>query len=78
MQNCPICLNAVKPNERYPNYVCRDCLSHGVDIEGTMIPLDKVDIWSQATVRCTVAGVKCMAREAHFGGCVVEPVYGRP
>lgn len=73
MQKCPICHSDTKPNPRYPNYVCRDCLAAGVIVAGKVVPIDQIDIRSNYKVNCSVSGVQCVAREAHFGGCVVEP-----
>jgi hypothetical protein len=72
-QCCPICDSPTTENSRYPRYICRPCLSDGVVVDGKLVPLSALDVYSTAYVECEVRGVRCHAREAHFGGIVVEP-----
>ena len=74
MQSCPVCQIETKPNPRYPNYICRDCLAGGVLVGGAQVPLSELDVYSTDFVECEVAGVPCRAREAHLGGIVVQPI----
>jgi len=73
-QYCPLCQQKVKHNPRYPNYVCRDCLKDGVEVEGEMVALNTIDVYYQPQVLCKVKGIECVAYEARFGGTVVEVI----
>jgi hypothetical protein len=73
-QRCPICQESTQENRRYPRYVCRACLTDGIVVGGQLVPVRSVDVYSHPFVECEVRGVRCRAREAHFGGIVVEPV----
>jgi hypothetical protein len=73
-QHCPICKESTRENRRYPRYVCRSCLAEGVVVNGKLVPVSSVDVYSTSFVECEVRGVRCRAREAHLGGIVIEPV----
>ena len=68
----PICQAQVKQVARYPKYVCRACLAQGVVVNGEAVPVEELNIGSLSQIECFVAGVRCIANEAHFGGCVVQ------
>lgn len=72
-QICPICGARTRPNRRYPDYVCTSCLSDGVVVGGSHVALQELNVHAVRFVKCEVAGVRCYAREAHFGGTVVLP-----
>lgn len=73
-QFCPICKEVVKPQLRYPDYVCESCLVDGVEVDGVNIPKSQIDVHSNLTVNCIVHGVSCVAQEARFGGTVVQVI----
>lgn len=73
-QQCPICNEVVKPNPRYPNYVCSNCLTDGLEINGQKVSVSEIDIYSSTEVSCSVKGVNCCAKEARFGGAVVQTI----
>ena len=72
-QHCPICESSVKPNPRYPDYVCKPCLADGVSVKGVTTSLADLRVYEVEGVDCEVKGVPCRATEAHFGGTVVRP-----
>jgi hypothetical protein len=63
----------VKENIRYPQYICKGCLSAGVVCDGSIVALVDLGVYSRANVPCSVKGVECIASEARFGGVVVQP-----
>jgi starvation-inducible outer membrane lipoprotein len=73
-QVCPICKSEVKANPRYPNYVCETCLSTGVEINGKLTQIQDIDVHTTNEVLCIVKGVNCTAKEARFGGVVVQVI----
>jgi len=73
-QYCPICNEAVKANPRYPNYVCSNCLADGLEVNGNKVLVSEVDVQSDVEISCIVKGVNCTAKEAHFGGTVVQTI----
>lgn len=73
-QYCPICNAATKYNPRYPNYVCNTCLAEGATIAGNLVPVSEIDIFFKPEILCIVKDIKCKAREAHFGGVVVQVI----
>lgn len=73
-QLCPICGNQVQKIARYPKYICRDCLSGGIEVDGKIVHIASIDIRNTMKVECLVKGTKCILREAHFGGVVVEAI----
>jgi len=73
-QICPICKGSVKPQPRYPTYICEQCLADGVEVNGQVVPKSKVDVYSSLSVNCKVQGVDCIAQEARFGGTVVQAI----
>lgn len=83
-QQCPICHTLVADNPRYPKYLCRNCAARAADIDGR--PLVLRDVGPQGLYSASYAetrapydsnevyvdGVPCWAREAHFGGIVIQ------
>ena len=86
VQICPICKNSVFIMDRYPNYICANC----VEKYGTYTQDGKKIIFSNRTLfggfksivdghdteihTCYVNNIKCYADEARFGGIVIQPV----
>jgi hypothetical protein len=50
------------------------CLAEGVSLEGKIVPLSKLNIRSNTKIICYVKGFRCQAKEAHFGGVVVQAI----
>lgn len=88
MQNCPICNTNVQVSERYPDYICLDCVKRAKTEDGRKIEFSNIDASGgyQAHVKflnivafaydsheCFIDGVKCYANEAYMGGIVVRP-----
>ena len=73
-QNCPICKELVKPNPRYPNYVCNTCLANGIEVNGKNISVSEIDVYSNLEVQCSLKGIECKVQEAKFGGAVVQVI----
>lgn len=88
MATCPIDGTPLQANPRYPLQVCRDCAGRVVDADGRALRLGNVSLsggfaahhaddgspCERATAdgRVFVDGVPCQAREARFGGVVVQ------
>lgn len=84
-QICPICLQEVTVSDRYPNYVCRNCVATAKTSDGRSLQFFNVGLWGgfQAVYSdtkeryeshiCYINNVECRADEAHFGGIVVQP-----
>lgn len=87
-QECPICDREVKPNPRYPKYVCRKCVERVTALDGEKIELFQSGSLGLFAARyvasgeeyldheCLIDGVKCVAGVARFGGIVVEKIDG--
>ena len=75
-QACPLCAGQVREDRRYPRYVCRECLKGGVLVDGTGVSLQQMGrtVLEVSSIKCTVNGIACEAREAHFGGVVVQVI----
>jgi predicted amidophosphoribosyltransferase len=85
-QLCPGCLQEVRPNSRYPRYVCETCVRTAAGSDGRLVeftnadnPAGCVGRYSDTgehypSVECFVQGIRCHAREAHLGGVVVQAV----
>ncbi len=83
---CPICGTALPAMVRYPNYVCGDCVSRAVSESGRPVGFTNESISGgilafypdtgdpYASSRCWIDGMACEAREAKFGGIVLQPV----
>ena len=73
-QLCPICKGSVKPQPRYPSYICEPCLSDGVEVNGQVVPKSELDVYSNQSINCKVHTLDCIAQEARFGGTVVQAI----
>ncbi|MGM7423628.1 ADP-ribosylglycohydrolase family protein [Cellulosimicrobium sp. CpK407] len=88
-QFCPLCGTLVRWNPRYPRHVCTWCERDVTDEAGRAVSLSNVDFGGgyQAHYldrspasdavrdgRVWIGGVEHRAREARFGGIVVEPL----
>ena len=87
IQLCPICSVEVPVSERYPNYVCNECLiiHTPVDVSGNDMGFinDTTPDGGFISIAngiigvdhiCWVNGVKCYADRARFGGIVIQPM----
>lgn len=85
VQTCPVCGEATAVNPRYPDYVCKQCASLAVDEVGRELAFFNtcasggfiakyVDTGEERNSSdCFVKGMACTAREARFGGIVIQP-----
>lgn len=83
-QFCPLCNCEVRHIPRYPDYICSTCAENPLDEDGKPLRFYNIAVSGgfKATyidsgeVRdshiCYVAGKKCFADEARFGGIVIE------
>ena len=81
---CPICNTELKPEARYPSYICQECSSRATDEKGRKLKFNNIDLSGGFTAVyedsgepynshvCYIDGVKCRADEARFGGIVIE------
>jgi len=84
IQKCPICDCDVRVNPRYPRYLCRDCASEAASEDGRRLAFANTDFsggfeaWYTDTKEpyksnlCYVRGCRCWAKEARFGGIVIQ------
>ena len=89
---CPICGVPRPHSPRYPDNVCADCVGRAVDETGRRLEFfnltltggfgaayadtgERLDTPRDAQT-CFIDGVRCRAREARFGGIVVQPDRG--
>lgn len=86
---CPVCRGPGRHSERYPAALCADCVERLVDGQGRAVTLlntdplgyglriaagnDVVERTAADTLPLFCDGVECRAREARFGGVVVQP-----
>jgi hypothetical protein len=85
-QLCPICRNSVEPNRRYRRYVCNACVDKAVSADGRRVAFYNANLFGGCVGEyvdtrepylsedCIIAGIKCQAEEARFGGIVIEAV----
>lgn len=83
-QNCPICANPVRPNPRYPSYVCSACAAKASSKDGRLLKFYNeglsggfVAVYADTGERyqsheCYIEGIKCYADEARLGGIVIQ------
>jgi len=81
---CPTCYKDIHVVERYPMYICSDCVSLGKTKENRPIEFRNVDIGGGfiAVVdgilvdadECYVNDELCKAQEGRYGGIVVSVV----
>lgn len=87
VQNCPICKHSVFIMDRYPNYICTDCIekhrtytldgheitfSNKSPFGGFKSIVDGRDTDTEIHT-CYINGITCYADEARFGGIVIQP-----
>ena len=84
MTRCPICGAEQKINSRYPHYVCAPCTREAQDEEGRPLSLSNSSSAGGLIVTVTATGeeraspevfirdIRCIAKEARFGGVVVQ------
>jgi len=84
-QKCGICTRMVSGDPRYPNYVCYNCQTESppvnennerIEFYNTNIGggfMSKVNGKHGDDNICYIKNVKCIAREARFGGIVIQP-----
>ena len=84
-QYCPICKVEVGWSERYPAYLCGDCMNRAVSPDGRPVVFGNASINGGLVATyldsrdaylsdfCFVDGVECRAQEARFGGVVIMP-----
>ena len=86
---CPVCGGAGRGSARYPEALCQPCVGELTDAEGRPVTLSNTDplghgvritagdtVIEEAEAEATplfARGVACRAREARFGGVVVQP-----
>jgi len=87
-QRCPICLEKVKPMDRYPNYVCSVCAARAADETGRSLTFTNVSLSGgfravyfdtreeRDSHICYIDGIKCRADEARMGGIIIIPYDG--
>jgi hypothetical protein len=89
---CPICGSPQPHSPRYPDCVCADCVGRAVDETGRRLEFFNLTLSGGFGVAyadtgerldaplagqpCFIDGVRCRAREARFGGIVVQPDRG--
>ncbi len=84
--SCPICKNNLFYNSYYPNEICKRCVGRATDGHGRYLKFYNrtisngyISFYADADGReeycstiCFVSKQKCQAKEARFGGIVVE------
>ena len=85
-QQCPICGSDVRPSARYPAYVCDACERRATAEDGRAVAFYNESLSGGCIGKyvstgeeypsdlCYIDGVACRAREARFGGIVVQPL----
>jgi len=89
LDHCPICGNEQPALSRYPDYLCRECVSRASTEDGRRLALvntseaggfaaryaDTGALCEEATLShiVFVDGVRCRAEESRVGGIVVQP-----
>jgi hypothetical protein len=84
IQHCPICGTAVRPDLRYPNYLCQSCAVRAASADGRPLTFSNSSLGGGFEARnadtgapydghtCYVDGAECHADEARFGGIVIQ------
>ena len=84
-QNCSGCGKPVIRLDRYPKYLCFDCVSELTDEDGMGIKYHNSSLGylygtykddaskRHPNNRCFYKGIECRAKEGRFGGVVVQP-----
>ncbi len=64
--NCPICSVDLKPNPRYPNYICRTCASSDItDTEGTKVSFSNIGMTGGLSVSFYKDGAIVSSDDSH-------------
>ncbi|WP_338793224.1 hypothetical protein V9L05_10850 [Bernardetia sp. Wsw4-3y2] len=85
---CPICQDSMFENSRYPNEICKKCVGRATDGHGRYVRfynrtisggciafyVDPDGREEYHSTICYVSKQKCQAKEARFGGIVIELV----
>lgn len=83
-QFCPICHNILPTFERYPRYLCMECVSRAKSDDGRLLKFSNIDTTggfiaqyvdtgeSYPRHECYVDGIQCYADEGHCGGIVIQ------
>jgi hypothetical protein len=82
---CPSCGGKGRHSPRYFAAICRKCEELVTDATGQKVDVSNADIWSGVRIDMSgkilaedtalfVNGIECQAREARFGGIVIQPV----
>lgn len=82
---CPACGGIGRGSPRYPAALCYSCEADLIDESGRAVQVSNSDMWSGVEIRASqstlpkdtrlfVNGIECRAREARFGGIVVQPL----
>jgi len=81
---CPICGIELKKYDRYPDYICHECVKKATDISGLRLNFFNLDMSGGYGAKyadsgeeylsqdCYIEGRPCWADEARFGGIVVQ------
>ena len=83
---CPICQNSMIYTSRYPDEICKNCVGRATDGHGRYLKFYNrtiskgyIAFYADADGReeyyssvCYVSRQRCEAKEARFGGIVVE------
>jgi hypothetical protein len=86
-QPCPICEAGVPKSSRYPRELCPACVLEAANDKGEALSFSNTELLGHGFVAvngvtgertedetCFVRRIRCRAREAYFGGIVVERV----
>ncbi|APT34585.1 hypothetical protein MCBMB27_05294 [Methylobacterium phyllosphaerae] len=85
---CPVCRGEGRGSISYPAAICRDCETRLVDWDGRPVDIANTSLIGtgiqvangeevvDGDTPIFVDGIACWAREARFGGVVVQPVAG--
>jgi hypothetical protein len=84
IQKCPVCGREVKPNLRYPRYVCPPCIKRSTALGGEKIEFFQAGALGLLAGRysatgeeymsadCFIDDMRCTADVARFGGIVIQ------
>jgi hypothetical protein len=85
-QHCPICQKPVHHSERYPRYVCVECVPRAKSKDGRLLKFFNESISggfiaqyadtgeAYPSHECYIDGIPCRADEHYFGGIVIQPI----
>jgi len=81
---CPICSESLSTLKRYPLRICWKCINRATDSQGRPVAFFNVNIFGgcKGSYRdtskaydseiCYIDGIECIAKEAYFGGIVIQ------